>query len=145
MSRARLILRRVCFSPAGPAPWRLLLAGGAGRLASPFRRVRVVTNRRLGTDAGACRRGAAPYRHRQHSLSSRLRSSLDAALSFGARRFALARRTEAARARGPLALGWARVREVSTSLALFAAYRPWDIAAVARRRLSVRRSPRDAA
>lgn len=60
---------------------------------------------------------------------------------FGARRFALARKSEAARAHGPLALGWARAREVTASLALFAAYRPWDLAAVARRRLAAWRHP----
>jgi glycosyltransferase involved in cell wall biosynthesis len=60
---------------------------------------------------------------------------------FGARRFALARESDAARTRGPLAHGWARAREVAASLALFAVYRPWDIAAVARRRLAARRHP----
>jgi len=134
VSRLLALRHGACYSPEVLGAWRRHSGGYAWSQTADWARTQelaAAVRRRIDTDSIPFPPGYA-HRWTQRYL-------------FGARRFALARRTEAARARGPLALGWARVREVSTSLALFAAYRPWDIAAVARRRLSVRRSPRDAA
>jgi hypothetical protein len=130
VSRLLALRHGACYSPEVLGAWRRHAGGYAWSQTADWARTQELAaevRRRIEAD------GAFPpgYAHRwaQRYL-------------FGARRFALARRSEAARARGPLALAWARAREVTGSLALFAAYRPGDFGAVARRRLAAWRHSR---
>lgn len=133
VSRLLALRHGACYSPEVLGAWRRHPGGYAWSQTTDLPRVRelaAAVSERIEADGGFppgyARRWARRY-------------------LFGARRFTLAEQTAAARSRGPLALGLARVRELSTGLALFAAYRPWDFTAVARRRLSVLRRPPDAA
>ncbi|HXP05190.1 MAG TPA: glycosyltransferase family 2 protein [Stellaceae bacterium] len=129
VSRLLALRHGACFSPEVLGAWRRHAGGYAWSQTADWERTQALVaavRHRIETD------GVFPpgYAHRwaQRYL-------------FGARRFALARKSEAARSRGTFALGWARAREVAASLALFAAYRPWDFATVARRRLAAWRRP----
>jgi glycosyltransferase involved in cell wall biosynthesis len=128
VSRLLAFRHGACYSPEVLGAWRRHSGGYAWSQTTDWGRTQqlvAAVRQRMGT-AGPSFPAGYVHRWAQRYL-------------FGARRFALTRRTEAARSRGFLALGWARTREVLASLVLFAAYRPWDVAAVARRRLSARR------
>jgi glycosyltransferase involved in cell wall biosynthesis len=130
VSRLLALRQGACYSPEVLAAWRRHSGGYAWSQTADWAQTRdLVTAVRQRIDTG----GTAFPPGYAHRWSQRY--------LFGARRFALARKSEAARTRGPLALGWARAREVTGSLALFAAYRPWDLAAVARRRVAAWRHP----
>jgi glycosyltransferase involved in cell wall biosynthesis len=130
VSRLLALRYGACYSPEVLGAWRRHSGGYAWSQTADWPRTQqlvAVVRRRIEAD------GAFPpgYAHRW------ARRYL-----FGARRFALARQSEAAQSRGAIARGWARTRELTSSLALFAAYRPWDLSAVARRRLAAwRHSP----
>lgn len=130
-SRLLALRHGACFSPEVLGAWRRHAGGYAWSETADWAKTRnlvAAVQRRIEADGDAFPSGYA-HRWTQRYL-------------FGARRFALARKSEAAREHGPLALGWAKVHEMTASLALFAAYRPWDLAAVARRRLAaLRHSP----
>jgi glycosyltransferase involved in cell wall biosynthesis len=128
VSRLLALRHGACFSPEVLGAWRRHAGGYAWSQTADWAQARhlvAVVRRRIEADGAEFPPGYA-HRWAQRYL-------------FGARRFALARKSEAARAHGLLALGWAKTREVATGLALFATYRPWDLAAVARRRLAARR------
>ena len=128
VSRLLALRHGACYSPEVLSAWRRHSGGYAWSQTADWARTQelvAVVQRRIEIDEAPFPPGYADRWARRYL--------------FGARRFALTRQTEAARSRGRLALGWARAREVSASLALFAAYRPWDLTTVARRRLSARR------
>ena len=131
VSRLLALRHGACYSPEVLGAWRRHPGGYAWSETADWAKTRslvAAVQHRIAADAEAFPAGYA-HRWTQRYL-------------FGARRFALARKSEAARARGPLALGWAKTREVTASLALFASYRPWDLATVARRRFAAwRHSP----
>ena len=125
---SRLLAARygACFSPEVLGAWRRHSGGFAWSQTADFTRAQelvTVVERQMKADptfpAGYGRRWARRY-------------------LFGARRFALARQREAARSRGAAAAAEARLEEIVMTTALFAAYRPWDILSVARRRFSLR-------
>jgi glycosyltransferase involved in cell wall biosynthesis len=132
VSRLLALRHGACFSPEVLGAWRRHAGGYAWSQTADWGRAQellAAVRHRIETD-GTFPSGYADRWARRYL--------------FGARRFALARKSEAARSRGALALGWARAQEVAASLALFAAYRPWDLATVARRRLAAwRHSPPD--
>lgn len=131
VSRLLALRHGACYSPEVLGAWRRHAGGYAWSETADWAKTRnlvAAVRRRIDADGAEFPPG---YAHRW------TRRYL-----FGARRFALARKSEAARAHGRLALGWAKTREVATSLALFASYRPWDLGVVARRRLAAwRHSP----
>jgi glycosyltransferase involved in cell wall biosynthesis len=130
VSRLLALRHGACYSPEVLGAWRRHSGGYAWAQTADWARAQelvAAVRRRIEADGAAFPPG---YAHRW------TRRYL-----FGARRFALARESDAARQRGSLAHGWAKVREVAGSLALFAAYRPWDFATVARRRFAARRHP----
>jgi glycosyltransferase involved in cell wall biosynthesis len=124
---SRLLAARsgACFSPEVLGAWRRHDGGFAWSQTadlSQARRLVAAVERRMATDAasfppGYSRRWAGRY-------------------LFGARRFMLIRRRAAARSRGGAAEVWARFLETAVTLALFIVYRPWDAAAVVRRRVA---------
>jgi glycosyltransferase involved in cell wall biosynthesis len=125
---SRLIAARygACYSPEVLAAWRRHAGGFAWSQTSDLaqaQRLVVAVEQRMGSEASAFPPG---YAHRW------ARRSL-----FGARRFALVRRREAAGAQQGAARIWSWLREIAMTAALFIAYRPWDAATVARRRWSV--------
>jgi glycosyltransferase involved in cell wall biosynthesis len=133
VSRLLALQHGACYSPEVLGAWRRHSGGYAWSQTADWARTQelvAAVRHRIETDEAAFPPGYA-HRWAQRYL-------------FGARRFALARKSEAARSRGRLALGWTRSREVATTLALFIAYRPWDLATVAGRRLAAwRRHPPD--
>jgi glycosyltransferase involved in cell wall biosynthesis len=134
VSRLLALRHGACYSPEVLGAWRRHSGGYAWSQASDWARTRellTAVRHRIEAD-GTFPSGFAHRWARRHL--------------FGARRFALARKSEAARSRGALALGWARAQEVVASMALFVVYRPWDLATVARRRLAAwRQAPPDLA
>lgn len=131
VSRLLALRHGACYSPEVLGAWRRHAGGYAWSETADWAKARnlvTAVQRRIEADGAGFPAGYA-HRWAQRYL-------------FGARRFALARKSEAARAHGLVALGWAKIREVAATLALFAAYRPWDLGVVARRRLAAwRHSP----
>ena len=130
---SRLLAARhgACYSPEVLGAWRRHSSGFAWSQTADLARSREVAagvERRIAADGPAFPPG---YGNRcvQRYL-------------FGARRFALARQREEAQARGFGPGLAARLREVALTLWLFATHRPWDVAAVLRRRFLPRSSLR---
>ena len=124
---SRLLAARhgACYSPEVLGAWRRHAGGYAWSQTADFgeaQRLVAVVGRRMERD-----RDAFPPGYKRRWACRHL---------FGARRFALARQHEAARARGFAAGSWARLRQIALTLGLFVAYRPWDAVPVARRHLS---------
>jgi glycosyltransferase involved in cell wall biosynthesis len=125
---SRLLAARhgACYSPEALCAWRRHAGGYAWSQTADFseaRRLVEAVEQRMDKDRAAFPPGY-PRRWAQRHL-------------FAARRFALARQQEAARARGLAAGSWARLRQLALTVGLFVAYRPWDAVPVARRRLSL--------
>ena len=125
---SRLLAARhgACYSPEILGSWRRHSGGYAWSQTADFAAALSLVasvERRMAADAASFPPGYARRWKARHL--------------FGVRRFALARKREAARGGGASLL--ARLREAAMTIVLFAAYRPWDLAAVARRRLSPRR------
>jgi glycosyltransferase involved in cell wall biosynthesis len=126
VSRLLAVRFGACYSPEILGAWRRHASGFAWSQTADFtaaQRLAATVRRRIEADGSLFPRGY-PRRWARRYL-------------FGARRFALIRRREDARLRG-FAVGlWARLHEIVVTLALFAAYRPRDVASVARRHLLV--------
>jgi len=127
VSRLLALRHGACFSPEILGAWRRLEGGYAWSQTADLARVRelvAAVEHRMAADAayfpsGYARRWAGRF-------------------VFGARRFGLIQRRQAAAARGHAAGIRARLREIVTTLWLFATLRPWDAVAVVRRRLTIR-------
>jgi len=132
---SRLLAARcgACFSPEVLGAWRRHAGGFAWSQTVDLAQARqlvTVVERRMSADVAAFPPG---YSHRWAGRHL-----------FGARRFALVRNRVEAGSRGFAAALCARIYEVAMTLWLFILYRPWDAAAVARRRFLVWRCrPRD--
>jgi glycosyltransferase involved in cell wall biosynthesis len=128
VSRLLAVRHGAAFSPEVLGAWRRHAGGYAWSQTADFTRARqlaAAVEQRMAIDADAF-----PPRYPRRWARRHL---------FGARRFALIRRREEARTRGLTAALWARVYEILATPWLFMAYRPWDVVAVARRRLSLLR------
>jgi glycosyltransferase involved in cell wall biosynthesis len=124
---SRLLAARhgACYSPEVLCSWRRHPGGYAWSQTADLDQAQLLVGaveRRMAADGASFPPGYARRWKRRHL--------------FGVRRFALARQREAARVRGgAVAETFARLREIALTIGLFAAYRPWDLASVARRRL----------
>jgi glycosyltransferase involved in cell wall biosynthesis len=113
-----------CFSPEVLGAWRRHAGGYAWSQTADLTQTRQLAEavqRRMAADADGFPPGYARRWAGRHL--------------FGARRFLLVRKRQAARARGPTAALWARLCEIAMTPCLFLAYRPRDLLAVAQRRL----------
>jgi glycosyltransferase involved in cell wall biosynthesis len=126
VSRLLAVREGACFAPEVLGAWRRHEGGFAWSQTADLTQARLLAaavERRMAADAAAF-----PPGYSRRWVGRYL---------FGARRFALIRRREEARSRSLAAQLWARFCEATMTLGLFILYRPWDVVAVARRRVSV--------
>lgn len=126
VSRVLALRHGACFSPEVLGAWRRMAGGLAwsqtADLARAEQLVAIAARRMTGAP------GVFPVGYQQRWARRYM---------FGAKRLVLANTRREALAAGPLAGSWALCREFALTLWWFLALRPWDAAAVARRRLGM--------
>lgn len=126
ISRVLALQHGACFAPEVLGAWRRMAGGLAWSQTADLARAEelvAIAARRMSEAAGLFPAGYQRRWARRYL--------------FGARRLALADTRRQALAASPVAGGWALVRELVLTPWWFLAMRPWDAAAVARRRLGM--------